>query len=424
MTDTTLRGKLAVIGQGYVGLPLSVRAAEVGWHVIGFDILPSRIEQLLTRFSPVEDIGNDTLAAVLSSGRYVPSSDSSSLSGFDVAVICVPTPLQDGAPDLSHIRLACRLLAPHIAVGSVVILESTTYPGTSDEVVRPMLEKGSGLVAGKDFNLGYSPERIDPGNKKWRFDNTPRVVAGLTPACLTRVQAFYSTLVSTIKEVSSLRAAELVKLLENTFRHVNIALANEFAMLANDLDIDFKEVLDAAATKPFGYMKFTPGPGIGGHCIPIDPSFLNWRTRQQLGRSFRFVDLANDLNAYMPMYVVLRLTRALNRRGLAVRDRRILLLGMTYKKNISDVRNSPSMLIAETLRDLGAEVWCADPHLPDDQPPAGCRAVAGTAKEAALADAVLLLVDHDVFDLSSITAAAEYLLDCRYVAYGPRVEHL
>jgi UDP-N-acetyl-D-glucosamine dehydrogenase len=327
-------------------------------------------------------------------------------------------------PDLSHIEAAARTLAGHLRRGATVILESTTYPGTTEELVGPILEEGSGLAAGTGFHLGYSPERIDPGNQTHTFETTPKVVSGIDAASLAVVQDFFDRLVERTVPVSSPKEAELTKLQENTFRHVNIALVNELAVFAHDLGIDVWEAIEAADTKPFGYMKFTPGPGVGGHCLPIDPSYLSWQVKRSLGRSFRFVELANDVNEHMPDYVVQRLVVALNQRGLPVRDRRILLLGLAYKRNTGDARESPSTHIARQLQALGAEVRAADPHVADDATPVGVTRVEATVEEARAADAVVVLVDHDEFDLPVVAAEASYVLDCRHCVTGPAVESL
>ena len=416
--------RVVVVGQGYVGLPVAVRAVEAGFDVVGFDLDELKVKGLTDGVSFDEDIPHERLGAALATGRFKPSSDPEACAGFDVAVISVPTPLREGAPDLSYIERAARDLTRHLRPGACVVLESTTYPGTTEELVAPILEEGSGLRAGADFHLGYSPERIDPGNKEWTFERIPKVVSGLTPACLAQVQAFYDALVEKTVPVSNPKEAELSKLLENTFRHVNIALVNELAMFARDLGIDVWEAIDAASTKPFGYMRFTPGPGVGGHCLPIDPSYLSWRVKQRLGFSLRFVELANDLNDHMPAYVVRRLATAFNDWGLSVRGRRILLLGLSYKKNTADARESPSHHVAEQLVSLGAEVVCADPHVASCQMPLGTTLVKATVDEAAAADAVVVLVDHDDFDLDELASASRYTLDCRHVVHGATVEHL
>ena len=407
--------KVIVVGQGYVGLPVAVRAAEAGFGVVGFDVDADRVKRLAAGESFVGDISDERLSAVLAGGRYRPSADPADLAGFDVAVISVPTPLREGVPDLSYIESAAATVAPHVTAGCTVILESTTYPGSTEELVAPMLEAASGMTAGVGFHLGYSPERIDPGNEVWTFERTPKVVSGVSPASLVAVQGFFDQLVDTTVPVSSPKEAELTKLLENTFRHVNIALVNELAMFANDLGIDVWEAIDAASTKPFGYMRFTPGPGVGGHCLPIDPSYLSWRVKQSLGRSFRFVELANDVNEHMPDYVVSRLIAALNDRELSVKGRRVLLLGLAYKKNTGDARESPSAVIAAQLLALGAEVRAVDPHVQDAQVPVGVTRVELKADEVSSADAVLVLVDHDEFDLDLVRSQATYVLDTRNV---------
>jgi UDP-N-acetyl-D-glucosamine dehydrogenase len=416
--------RLAVVGQGYVGLPVAVRACEVGFDVVGFDIDDNCIKRLATGESRVEDITNVRLAAALATGRYHPTSDPQHLAGFDAAIISVPTPLRDGNPDLSYIESAAGLLAEYVTKGCCVVLESTTYPGTTEELVAPILEAGSGLLAGPGFHLGYSPERIDPGNQEWRLENTPKVVSGVDEASLASVQALYDRLVERTVPVSGPKEAELTKLLENTFRHVNIALMNEVAVFAHELGIDAWEAVDAASTKPFGYLPFRPGPGVGGHCLPIDPSYLSWRVRESLGTAFRFVELANEVNAHMPDYVVSRLQVALNQRGLAVKDRRILLLGLAYKRNSGDARETPSAPIARLLADLGADVAGADPHVADDAFGTDVARVEVTVDELEAADAVVLLVDHDAFDLDLVAAHARYVLDTRHALEGPNIEHL
>jgi UDP-N-acetyl-D-glucosamine dehydrogenase len=415
---------LVVVGQGYVGLPLAMRAVHSGFDVVGFDTDEARVKALAAGESYVEDVASTELASALASGRYRASSDPADCAGFDVAVVTVPTPLREGNPDLSYIEAASRLLAPHLRPGASVVLESTTYPGTTEELVAPLLEEGSGLVAGADFHLGYSPERIDPGNPSFGLANTPKVVSGIDAASLAAVRDFYDRIVETTVAVSGCKEAELTKLLENTFRHVNIALVNELAMFANDLGIDVWEAIDAASTKPFGYLRFTPGPGVGGHCLPIDPSYLSWRVRRSLGVSFRFVELANDVNDHMPDYVVRRVSVALNRRRLAVNGSRILLLGLAYKRNTSDARESPALVVADRLLALGAEVHVVDPLVAEGHVDARMARVELSAQELAGADAVVLLVDHDAFDLDLVVAHAGYLLDTRHRLSGPQVEHL
>jgi UDP-N-acetyl-D-glucosamine dehydrogenase len=424
MTGELQDQRVVVIGQGYVGLPVAIRACEVGFDVIGLDLDHERVKRLAGGESFMADIADGRLADALATGRYRPRSSPKAADGFDVAVISVPTPLTEGNPDLSYIEDAARRLAPYIRPGCCVILESTTYPGTTDELVQPILEDGSGLLAERDFALGYSPERIDPGNLTWTFETTPKVVSGIGPRSLVAVQGFFDQLVERTVAVPSTREAELAKLLENTFRHVNIALVNEMAMFAHDLGIDIWAVLDAAETKPFGYMRFAPGPGVGGHCLPIDPSYLSWRVRRSLGQTFRFVELANDINDHMPDYVVRRLTVMFNDRGLAVRGRRILLLGLAYKRNTGDARESPSTPLARLLLGLGAEVAAVDPHVSDRGVDPRISRVDLTAEEVEAADAVVVLVDHDDFDLDLVTRHSTFVLDTRHCLSGAGVEHL
>jgi UDP-N-acetyl-D-glucosamine dehydrogenase len=421
--DLALRA--VVIGQGYVGLPVAVAAAEHGCMVVGFDVDEARVARIAAGDSPVEDITNERLAAVLASGAYRPTTDPASLAGFDVAVISVPTPLQQGAPDLSFVEQAAATVGEHLRPGACVILESTTYPGTTEELVAPILEKASGLTAGTEFHLGYSPERIDPGNPLWRLENTPKVVSGIDADSLVAVQGFFDRFVDKTVAVRSPREAELTKLLENTFRHVNIALVNELAMFAHDLGIDIWEAIDAASTKPFGYLRFTPGPGVGGHCLPIDPSYLSWQVKQTLGQTFRFVELANDVNDHMPEYVVRRLAAGLNRRSLAVNGQEVLLLGLAYKRNTGDARESPARGVAAELLRQGAVVRAADPHVIDDHVPPGVTRVDATEADIARAGAVVLLVDHDEFDLDLVARRAAYVLDTRNcLPPGDNVERL
>ena len=416
--------KVVVIGQGYVGLPVAVRAAEVGFDVVGFDLDERKVAGLREGRSHVEDISDERLAALIAAGTYRASLDPADLAGFEVAVVSVPTPLTDGAPDLSYIEDAGATLAPHLTQGCCVILESTTYPGTTEEVFGPVLEAGSGLRVGTDFRLGYSPERIDPGNPSWHLENTPKVVSGVDAVSLAAVQGFFDHLVDKTVPVSGCKEAELTKLLENTFRHVNIALVNELAMFAHELDMDVWEAIDAASTKPFGYMRFVPGPGVGGHCLPIDPSYLSWRVRRSLGHTFRFVELANDVNEHMPDYVVRRVMEHLNDRELPVRGQRVVLLGMAYKRNTGDARETPSVPVARQLRELGAEVVAIDPHVEDRSLPEGVAGAELTAEVLASAAIVVLLVDHDAFDLELVTEHATAVLDCRHVLRGPQVEQL
>ncbi len=420
----TATSKCVVVGQGYVGLPVAVRAVHGGYDVIGFEIDPAKVAALNAGESHVEDITGDVMSQVVATGRYRATLEVDDLAGFDVAVISVPTPMGEGVPDLSYIESAARTLAPHVSTGSTVILESTTYPGTTEELVAPILESGSGLRTGADFHLGYSPERIDPGNVTWRLENTPKVVSGVDDASLAAVKGFFDRLVERTVPVSGTREAELTKLLENTFRHVNIALVNELAMFARDLGIDVWEAIDAASTKPFGYMRFTPGPGVGGHCLPIDPSYLSWHVERSLGQTFRFVELANDVNQHMPDYVVRRVQSLLNDNRLAVNGANLLVFGFAYKANTSDARETPSRPIVEKLQALGANVSVVDPHLHASQFPLGAAPSHGTRSDIDDADLILYLVDHDSFDKDLIGSSAVPVLDCRRALKGPRVQTL
>jgi UDP-N-acetyl-D-glucosamine dehydrogenase len=413
---------LVVVGQGYAGLPVAMRGVEVGFDVVGFDVDAARVKRLATGESHVEDVTSGDVARALATGRYEPTDDPERTRGFDVAVIDVPTPLTDGAPNLSHVTDSAKMLGASLRPGATVILESTTYPGTPGDLLARILEEGSGLAAGGDFHLGYSPERIDPGNATWNFVNTPKIVSGIDKESLDAVRSFFDRLVDHTVPVSGTREAELTKLLENTFRHVNIALVNELSMFAEAMGINVWEAIDAASTKPFGYLRFTPGPGVGGHCLPIDPSYLSWKVRRSVGQPFRFVELANDINAGMPDYVVSRLTLALNREKRSVNGTRVLLLGVAYKRNTSDIRESPGMVIAQSLSALGADVRVADPYVQSGL--TALHLVELTADEVREADAVVVVTDHDSFDYNMVRECARYVLDTRNRITGPRVELL
>jgi UDP-N-acetyl-D-glucosamine dehydrogenase len=410
LEDRTAR--VAVLGQGYVGLVVAMRASEAGFDVVGFEVDDARAAKLAAGHSYIEDVPDGVLQDALARG-YRPTADRADLAGFDVAVISVPTPLHEGAPDLAYIEDAGRIVAEHLSPGALVILESTTYPGTTEELLAPILEEGSGLTAGTDFLLGYSPERIDPGNPSFGLHNTPKVVAGIDETSGDAVEAFFGAFVKETVRVDGCGEAELTKIIENTFRHVNIALVNEIAMFAYDLGIDVNQSIDAASTKPFGFMPFRPGPGVGGHCLPVDPSYLSWKVRTALGESFRFIELANDINDHMPHYVVRRVTAALNRDRKAVNGSHVVVLGVSYKPNVGDVRESPAEPVIEQLRQLGAEVTAIDPHVEvetfagaplraeaDDDLLAGC-------------DLALVLTDHDAFDFDALAAIAPRVLDTR-----------
>ncbi len=416
--------RVVIVGQGYVGLPVAMRAVEVGHDVVGFDVDEERIKALSVGESYVDDVSNERVAAAIASGRYKPTAVAEQCADFDIAVISVPTPLAEGVPDLRHIEQAAAMLAPLVRKGACVVLESTTYPGTTEELVAPILETGSGLAAGVDFQLGYSPERIDPGSVQWTFERIPKVVSGIDAASLATVQGFYDTLVDETVAVSNTRVAEMVKLLENTFRHVNVALMNELAMYAGDLDVDIWEAIDAASTKPFGYLRFTPGPGAGGHCLPVDPSYLSWQVRRRLGHAFRFVELANDVNQHMPDYVVRRLIASLNRAGKPVKGTRLLLLGLAYKRNTGDARESPAAVVAEQLAALEADVRVADPHVREHALDSRVARVDATEDEIAAADMIVVLTDHDAFDFDLVGRAGRVVFDTRNRVSGANVERL
>lgn len=406
--------RLVVIGQGYVGLPVSMRAVESGHDVVGLDLSDMRIADLEAGHSYVEDIPDAVIQAALETGRFRPSRDYVDAQGFDVAVITVPTPLRDSLPDLTFIESAGASLAEHIRPGCTVILESTTYPGTTDELLVPILEAGSGLTAGVDFHVGYSPERIDPGRTDWTFRTTPKVVSGLTPASLDEVRAFYETIIDTPVPVKGTREAELTKLMENTFRHVNIALVNELAVFAHQLGVDVWDAIRAADTKPFGYMKFTPGPGVGGHCLPVDPSYLSWAVKKDLGQTFRFVELANDVNDHQPTYVVERIMRLLNRDRKALNGAKVALLGLAYKRDSSDLRESPSETVIELLRSYGAEVtaldsWILDRAWPEDV------VRAGSLQDLRDQDLLVVLTDHSDVDYGAVADLGVRVFDTRNV---------
>jgi UDP-N-acetyl-D-glucosamine dehydrogenase len=415
---------IVIIGQGYVGLPVAMRAVAAGYRVVGIDVDKRRVDDLAAGRSYVDDISEEELQAALSSGHYLPTADYNTAAGFDVAVITVPTPLKESLPDLSFIEDSARSLATHMTSGCTVILESTTYPGTTEELLVPILETGSGLQAGRDFFAGYSPERIDPGNKTWGFVETPKVVSGVDAASLTEVQAFYDSLVNVTVPVSGTREAELTKLLENTFRHVNIALVNELAIYAHQLGVNVWESIEAASSKPFGYMKFTPGPGVGGHCLPVDPSYLSWQVRRKLGQNFRFVELANDINDHMPDYVTQRLMLMLNRQQRSISGSTILLVGLAYKKNTGDIRESPSLRLIDLLFEAGAHLLAVDDHIEDHRWPSGVTKVALNEMTLRSADIGVLLTDHDSVDHSIIVSGGMPFLDTKNRLVAKHIERL
>ncbi|MGW3152722.1 nucleotide sugar dehydrogenase [Streptomyces sp. NPDC001089] len=413
--------KLAVMGQGYVGLPLAMAAVDAGHQVIGYEPDHDRFDDLSRGRSYVEDIPDKVLRAAHASGRYQPARDDALLLDFDVAVITVPTPLRDRQPDLSYVRAASRTLAAQMKAGATVVLESTTHPGTTRDLVVPILERATGWTAGEDFHVGFSPERIDPGNDRWSFENTPKIVAGLTPECLERVSEFYGGITQQVVPANSLEAAELAKVFENTFRHVNVALVNELSQLARVLGVDVWHTLDLAATKPFGFTKFVPGPGVGGHCLPVDPVYLTHHARTQHGHALRLVELAQDVNDGQPAYVVSRLQDALNTRSIALNGSRILVLGLAYKPGTADLRESPAVAVAELLVEKGARLDIVEPHL-TKVTTGDFRAI---PRDLAVYDAVVLLTPHPEFDLQHVADNARYVLDTRGVMpVAPHIERL
>ena len=416
--------RVVVVGQGYVGLPLAVRAAQVGHDVVGFDVDQDRIKRLAAGESYVDDVGDAELRAILDAGTFHPASDPRACAGFDVAVISVPTPLRDGAPDLTFVESAARSVGRQLKRGGTVILESTTYPGTTQDMVGRLLSGESGLRLPGDFHLGFSPERIDPGNRRWKLENTPKIVSGIDAASLVKVRAFYDELVDITVPVSSPRTAELAKLLENTFRQVNIALVNELAVAARQLGVDVWETIDAASTKPFGFMRFEPGPGVGGHCLPVDPSYLAWHVKRTLGQSFRFIELANDINNHMPQYIVRRLFEGLSRHAKPLAGASLLLLGLAYKRDTGDVRESPSLAVAQQLAALGARIRAVEPFAQSEHIPVEIPLVELTREELRAADAVVVLTDHSSFDYLLVEEAAGYIFDTRNRCVGSHVEVL
>jgi len=410
--------QVVVVGQGYVGLSVAAAAAQAGLATTGVDLDEERVAALAGGHQVVAGIDGALYDAAMATGRLRFSADLQAVAAADIVLICVPTPLIDSRPDLSAIEGAGRAVGDHLTDGTVVILESTTYPGTTEQVLAPLLEAG-GLRAGLDFLLAYSPERINPGDTSHGFAGVPRVVGGATPAATDAAAAFYGELVDVVHPVSSCRAAELAKLLENTYRLVNIALVNEMAQLCADQGIDTWEVIDAAATKPFGFQAFYPGPGVGGHCIPLDPAYLTWQSRRDTGRPFRLVEMAKDINDQMPAYVARRIMDALNRRRVAVRGSRLLALGVTYKPDVGDVRESAAIQVLAHLHSWGAKLSFHDPFVQEiDDHGVHLRRKRLTDRLVADADAVLLLTPHSSYDLPAICAGAQLVFDARN-ATGP-----
>ena len=400
---------LAVIGLGYVGLPLAIEAANSKLKVVGYDINESLVTNLNNSTSHVEDISNNQLGNSLEKDLIF-TSDSEILGESEYIVISVPTPLTDYQPDLSFVEAATKSIAENLQKGHVVILESTTYPGTTLEIVKPILEKSSKLIAGEDFLLGYSPERIDPGNEKWTFKNTPKIVSGINKKSLEKISEFYKLIIDEVVEVSGTREAEMVKLIENTYRQVNIAMVNELAILSNMLDIDIWEVVEAAKTKPFGFQSFRPGPGVGGHCIPIDPKYLSFKTRQ-IGQPVRFVELAQEINNSMPNYVVARISELMNKQEILLKNSKILILGVAYKKDIGDTRESPALDIIESLLEKSVDISYYDPYV--DELTLNKRSIAREENLENLSnfDLILIHTPHSKFQEINFDSVASLIFD-------------
>jgi nucleotide sugar dehydrogenase len=414
---------LAIVGLGYVGLPLAREAAAVGMSVVGHDLDTEVVAGLNAGRSHVDDVSDDDLRVMLAAG-FTASTGRECLAEAQTVIICVPTPLSpDGGPDLTAVTGAAEAIAAGLRPGVLVVLESTTYPGTTDEILRPILET-SGLRAGTDFALAFSPERIDPGNRTHSLRDTPKIVGGHTPDCAARACAFYGKLVDTVVRAKGTREAEMAKLLENTYRHVNIALVNELAILCRELDVDIWNAIDCAATKPFGFQAFHPGAGVGGHCIPIDPNYLSYKVRT-LGYEFRFVELAREINHRMPEYVVRRAQDMLNEAEKPLHGSRVLLLGVTYKPDIADRRESPAIPVARLLRKLGTGIAYHDPHVPeweiDGEPVPRVTDLTPALREH---DLTILLQDHSAYDLRAVADEARLLFDTRGRVFRPDVEVL
>jgi UDP-N-acetyl-D-glucosamine dehydrogenase len=415
--------RIGIVGLGYVGLPLAVEFAQAGFCVTGIDLVQNKVDRINAGDSYIQDIRPADVAALVESGKLRATTDFSAIAGLDTVNICVPTPLRKTKdPDMSYILSACQEIARFFHPGMLVILESTTYPGTTEELVLPILS-ASGMQAGSDFFLCFSPERVDPGNTAFQTRNIPKVVGGITAACTRMGKLFYSQALDNVVSVSSTQVAEMVKLLENTFRMINIGLVNEMAIMCDRMSIDIWEVIDAAATKPFGFMPFYPGPGLGGHCIPIDPFYLSWKSRQA-GMEARFIDLAGQINGQMPAFVVQKVQNALNDRGKTLKGSHIHLLGVAYKRNIDDVRESPALDIIHMLRRRGALVTYSDPHVPsirmEEEVLLSTDAPAAVAKAAC----TVIVTDHDHIDYALLVAAAPLVVDTRNALRGVASENI
>jgi UDP-N-acetyl-D-glucosamine dehydrogenase len=410
-------GRVVVIGIGYVGLPLVVEFAKAGFHVTGYDKDERKVALLRAGTSYIEDIPTAVLEPLVKAGRLDATTDERVLTDADAVIVCVPTPLNKTKdPDISYIVNATEAIARHVHKDMCVILESTTYPGTTRELVAPMLEK-AGAKIGEDLFLAFSPERVDPSNKQWGTRNTPKVIGGMTPACLETTRLLYSQIIERVVPVSSPDAAEMVKLLENTFRAVNIGLVNEVAIMCNKLGLNTWEIIDAAATKPFGFMKFTPGPGLGGHCIPIDPLYLSWKLRA-VKYTAQFIELADDINSSMPGWVVTRAGEILNERGKAVKGSKILIVGVAYKKDVSDMRESPAIDVIEMLHHKGAQISYVDPYVPVFHEGTIDLRSEPVDVDASQYDLAIIITDHTDFDYARLVRTAPVVFDTRNATRG------
>jgi len=414
--------RIGIIGLGYVGLPLAVEFAQAGFRVVGIDVDERKVRSVNGGVSHIEDVSTDTLKPLVRDGLIRAQADYKGCGKLDAILIAVPTPLRKTKdPDISYIVASLDAIAPQVRAGQLIILESTTYPGTTDEVMRPVLEAG-GLKVGRDIFLAFSPERVDPGNKLYQTKNTPKVVGGTTPLCTRAAALLYGQAIEHVHPVSSTQSAEMIKLLENTFRAVNIGLVNEIALMCEKLGLDVWEVIDGAATKPFGFMRFYPGPGIGGHCIPLDPHYLAWKLRT-LNYSARFIELASEINGHMPEVVVRRASAMLNDAKKSVKGSKIFVLGVAYKKDTGDVRESPALDVIRLLQEEGASVSFHDPYSNAIRAEDGRieKGVSLTPKNLKAADLVVIITDHSVYDYAAIVKNARRVLDTRNATRGVKV---
>jgi len=410
------KARIGILGLGYVGLPLAVVFAEAGFEVMGIDPDTRKVEALNKGVSYIQDVPTETVAKLVKAGKLKASADFSVLKEIDAVSICVPTPLRKtGDPDMSFILSACEQVAKYVHGSMVIVLESTTYPGTTRELMLPMLTENSGLAIGEDLFICFSPERVDPGRKDWTTYNTPKVMGGITLACAEVASAWYGVAIKTVVSVSTAEAAEMAKLLENTFRMINVGLVNELAIMCEHLGVDVWEVIEAAGTKPFGFMKFTPGPGLGGHCIPIDPLYLSWKMKE-MNYNAKFIELASEINTNMPRYVVSRILDAMNDRGKVLKGSKVLVLGVAYKPDIDDIRESPALDVIALLKKKGALVDYHDPYIPhfhDEHDHSTMDSISDLMPAVEAADAVVIVTNHKAYDYKAILQKAAFIFDSR-----------